>query len=835
MWTHLLWKNARQVIPVVTLCFVFTIIAQLLMRWRGFVLAINELVGMPADLAVVDMPRGLAMVGPILVVLACTAILIGTEKQNRTLHWLSTLPIPWYRSLASQFLIATLCTGVTIAFSYTVANVGRPPIADKFTALEPYRLASIILVASELLIISTILLLVFEEPLYGLAGAGLVTILINSGAAYLWQTAINQSSELRITQEGLESLYLVGFTILGIIAIVAMIALYRWRWYASQPIRFADVWSLFKMHRSQLIATPAAPVITVYPDRPFVTLLVQSIRQYGAFLIFIMIASAIGIAFSFRYRQESSAFFAISVFLLGISCFIADHSKQRFRFLSDRGVSTWKFYFARTIPKFVITLVVITAVEFYLAEVSSRRSFRPQPFQYRFAFYVSTLTLFFTGHLVGLCFRNVLIAIVAAFATIFIPISFFTLATSFDSRGFTLLNQYSDLILRLSLGIQCSWMVTVAIVALIWTVPRWFQRERSEIRLGIGYVISGIVIPCLLFVIAALGLYWNTPEPSWSNPTLLLAKESMGEPKWVLSLDTIEWGNKQYWNNSTIWKSVRDRPNVEHRIFSYNKMEELQGSQVAMEHILTTLKISALNPGELQPDSFIEISSWSFQFLRAIKTATVRRDRGCFDQATIALLKLQQFNFIIDPVSRMLQQISMIEMFQSCSDDDLRWMLESQSLKPLLTDLINLEEYRQWSITRAKAYQEALKAPTLTPKSMRMFDRFRMEHSIPFEKPNNFFLSIPYALINQFILSSMSREFTAEMEATDELIAKDNKASESRSSVDEDLQVYLNARSRHGLPDLEQSPLSVNLSHVLRSREKSREIQMRMEANGKEP
>ncbi len=822
MWKHLLWKDTRQVLPGVAICFAFTVVAQLLTRWRLIVLE-N-----------VDIPRGLAIVGPIVVALACTAMLIGSEKQNRKLHWLSTLPIPWYRSLSSQFFIATLCTAASVAVSYAIANVGRPAIEDKLGALELHRLTTVILVAVEILLMSTILLLVVEEPLYGLAGAGFITIFINTFFAYLWLASINHSSVLRIDQANLELLFLVGFSILSLLAIGVVVVLYRWRWYQGQQMQFANAWALLKMPRENL-ATQARPRITAYPNRPFVTLLVQSIRQSGFFSIVIMIASAIGVAISVRYRQEeglasSILFFPLSIFLLGMNCFIADHYQHRYRFLSDRGVSTWKFYFARTIPQFVLSLVVITAVELYLAELSSRRTVRPMPFQYRVGFYIGTLTLFFTGHLVGLCFRNVLIAIVAAFPTIYFPIAFFALTTSFDSRGFKLLNQYSDLVFRLSLGIQCVWMVTVAIVALVWTVPQWFQRERSEIRLGIGYVISGIVIPCLLFVIAAPGLYWNIPEPSWSNPTLLMAKESMGQPTWVLSLNTSDWGDRQYWNNKTIWKSVRDRSNEEHRIFPYNKKEGLQGEQLEMDHILTAVKTSALHSGELKPDSFSVLSFWLSLTARTIKTAIVRRDRECFDQAAIGLLKLQEFNFIIDPVSRMLQQNSMIEMFQSCSDDDLRWMLESQSLKLLLTDVIPLEEYRQWSVTRVIAYQEALKAPILTPESMRMFDRFRMEHSFPVETPNNIFLSIPYALINRFILSSMSREFTAEVEGVNELIARSTQVRDGKMTIDDDLQVYRKARKRHGLPGEQQSPLEVNLADFLRYREELQVLTNRIDA-----
>ena len=105
-----------------------------------------------------------------------------------------------------------------------------------------------------------------------------------------------------------------------------------------------------------------------------------------------------------------------------------------------------------------------------------------------------------------------------------------------------------------------------------------------------------------------------------------------------------------------------------------------------------------------------------------------------------------------------------------------------------------------------------------------------MDRSFPFEKPTNSLLSFSNALVNRFILSSMSREFTAEIEAVDELIARNTQAPDGNTTFDDDLQVYNKARTRHGLPDVNQSPLSVNLSNFLRSREKSQAFINRIEA-----
>ena len=819
MWTHLLWKDARQVLPGVAICFAFTIIAQLLTRWRWIVLG-N-----------LDVPRGLAIVGPIIVVLACTSFLIGSEKQNRTLHWLSTLPIPWYRSLTSRFLVATLCTAITIAVSYAIATVGRPAVENKFGILEQHHLTWIVLVAIELLLLSTILLLIFEEPLYGLAGAGIFTILINSGAVYISQAALNESSVLRVNPDRLQVLFFFGFIILGLLAIGVIVTLYRWRWYLGQQIRFSNVWGLIIRPNEVTSASHMAPAIVHYPNRPFVTLLTQSIRHdslsWFAFALAPWIAYGIT---SFTHplaARETLAFISFfSILLLGITCFLADHYKQRFRFLSDRGVSIWKFYAARTIPNFLICLVMVAAVELYLARLSSRGDEAPMPIQYRFGYYVAALTIFFTGHLVGLCFRNVLIALMGAFNPIFIPLAFLGLATSFVGHGSELLSQFYNLYFQITLGIQCVWMVTVVVLALFWIVPQWLQRERSEIRLGIGYVISGIAIPCLLFVTATVGFYVKIPEPVWHDPKLLAIQANEGKPTWQVSSTMNGWLNEAYWNNATGLRSIVVERNASRII---NEIGSMQKLQLEMERMLTDIEQATASSSEVELTSLTRLSSWPLDILSLAKTAILQSDRELFDQSILALLKLQEFNFVVDPASRILQQLSMVSMFESCSDDNLRWMLESQSLRTLLSDVATLDEYRQWSIARTIAYQEALKLPTLTPRAVRMFAQYRINYSFPFEKPANPLLYFPYALVNRFVLSSMSREFTAEIEAVDELIAMNTQALDGTTTFDDE-QVYINARMRNGLPDVKQSSLSVNLSDFLRSREKLQALIHRIEA-----
>ena len=97
MWTQLLRKDARQVLPSVSICLGVVVLIQI----ASFL--VRDVHSWIPNL---DVPISMVFVGVTLATLATAGILFGNDRQSRTMHWMSSLPVPWYQSLGSQFLVA---------------------------------------------------------------------------------------------------------------------------------------------------------------------------------------------------------------------------------------------------------------------------------------------------------------------------------------------------------------------------------------------------------------------------------------------------------------------------------------------------------------------------------------------------------------------------------------------------------------------------------------------------------------------------------------------------------------------------------------------------------
>jgi hypothetical protein len=163
-------------------------------------------------------------------------------------------------------------------------------------------------------------------------------------------------------------------------------------------------------------------------------------------------------------------------------------------------------------------------------------------------------------------------------------------------------------------------------------------------------------------------------------------------------------------------------------------------------------------------------------------------------------------------------------------------MLESQSLKPLLQDVLSLDEYRRWSIMRAIAFKESLTNPDNNVEGMRKIERYALGSDFVLEMPPMSVHYQPYALSTRFIRSHVSRGFAAEIEAADELIAMKRQrtsTSDEDLSIYESMQVYEKARRRYELP-AERVDVFVDLSDFLHYRESMNALNDRIQEVGKQ-
>jgi hypothetical protein len=395
---------------------------------------------------------------------------------------------------------------------------------------------------------------------------------------------------------------------------------------------------------------------------------------------------------------------------------------------------------------------------------------------------------------------------------------------------------YQDFVGSIVIQVLCAWMLSAILISIVWTIPQWLRWEQTRFGLGTGFVLAGIVVPVLLIGVFTTNAYLRIPKQKWIPDTLSIGDFQESErstPQKVSFTEPLAIGNLQNWSDyqQYTYKIIKSRTNKE----AWDAMKWLDSLQQEMSTRSRELDKVSAKPNQLDWRSQTMLNRWSKRISILARIAIISRNRKLFDQAITTLVKLTEFNNVVDPVSQMLQQIHLIRKFESCNDNDLRWMLESQSLKPLLQDVLSLDEYRRWSIMRAIAFKESLTNPDDTVEGMRKIERYALGSDFVLEIPIMSVHYQPYALSTCFIRSRISREFAAEIEAAEGLIAMKRQASKSYESLPiyDAMQVYEKARQRNELP-AERIDVFVDLSDFLHYRESLNALNDRIQEVGKQ-
>jgi len=532
MLTNLLWKDARQVFPSVAICLGMTVLVQVLFisRWLR-----NE-----DFYDSMDIPRTLAMMGPLLVALACAGMIFGNERQSRTMHWMSTLPIRWHQSLVSQMLVAMACILVTAITTHWIAGFGpRVVRLPEWQFLQQGSLSLAILFAAELFIFSVMSALVFEETLYGLGAAAIACISMNFLIGYIILESLGYGGWPSIPSD-CDAIYYPALAVATIVLFLGSVWMYRWRWTLGQ---YVDCWNSMRQTlrgrwRSEAealaesISRPFRGMPVSYPNRPFWTLFIQSLFQAPFFrLALVTLPWAFALLMDpKKFQMLALGFSILSSALLGLSCFVLDHAKCRMRFLADRGVSAWQFYWARTLPLFGIVILMITGAWLNTHWFPLPRD---EPVGW---LYLAAIGFFFAGQLASLCFRNVLIAICMAATTLFISLSI----PSLFNQARESMWQYGLYSFDTIDVIIVDWIIAsiaaYLLFAVFWLIPSWIRSERPGRRLAGGFVVSGLVVPLVLLHVIAVAGYWMLPKPLWLSEQLSLAEIEASQPKQHVAL-----------------------------------------------------------------------------------------------------------------------------------------------------------------------------------------------------------------------------------------------------------------------------------------------------------
>lgn len=341
---HLMRKDFRQVLSLVLCLFVVAIGFQVISIFQSR--SSFELMSLLNHLALIGMPC--------LFAIGAGALLVGQEKENRTLGWLTAMPIPSRAIFQSKIYVAVICLALSWGLSLCIYLITRgflsAPIQwthDSWYLMVLWPLNSLILL------------------LAGMATAWRFQSSLNSLLLILpislVPSAVGQFMGIFVGDPYFQPL-LLGLLGVGCVLLTAYSTVAARRQLSPQtPPSMPRLWA-----RNRPIAA-AVPFHWSAPHSAGDSLLHQFVKQNRVLLIAafnIMIVLPLLGAFaknlSGQVLATGACFLALTTSWLGVLAFHGDRLHQRIRFLSDRGVSPNLVWFTRHIVP--SGLVVLSAL-----------------------------------------------------------------------------------------------------------------------------------------------------------------------------------------------------------------------------------------------------------------------------------------------------------------------------------------------------------------------------------------------------------------------------------------------------------------------------------------
>lgn len=717
MWTQLLWKDARQTFPVAAICLVTVIVIQLLARFQFI-----QPVMLDFDVASV-----MTTVGPILVALACVSMSIGLERQSRIMNWLSTLPVPWWRTMISQTLVALIYIGVAITTTQIAGQMGSFRDIVPIDHLSPFAHTTnggfVACFAIEIFVLAAIYFLIFDDLSPALVASGLTTLAINFVVLGIFST----ESPIHASTYPYQLYASMIAVSLACLAAVCLIRLYQWRWQIGQyaSVARASTPSWLPILEYQLRPIPIHWK-GIQAARPFTTVLLDTIQRSSVLYWFaiIFLPFIIPLAYIrqwYEYPLHAATLLAITGGVSGLLCFASEHSKSRIRFLADRGIGASTIYWGRTLPTLSIILAQLIVI-FFLWIFLSIRAHNIVPYIGAFG-PLTIIAIYFLAQLSGLCIPNLLIAMCGATA---ITVLMFQLFNYPYAYRFNSMEDYGLTSLQLFL-----WIVCVILISVRWIVPRWLLRQTSGSQRLIAYVLTTTLLPLVLFTIVGLTAYWSIPDPDWKKLETLAGRTiSVPTKSWVeLNLEgptvepsillgrylgvqrTTSEGIRQYypfysWQNVDAWESQNKRYGLtdEQRQDALDWLDQLHSSIAKVKPSFEHFDRNKFILGRATHSS---IAYYTFQCQLLIHLSKFFHDQTLLKRSVEGLLDVQSLQKALDPYSLITLRSHTMGMWESWSEEDLRWMDEIIPLDFVLDDPVSLEEYRRWFAEQAVVYSAA--------------------------------------------------------------------------------------------------------------------------------
>ncbi len=351
LWFHLIWKEARQVLPLILALTCFAL----------FVLGINYWIELSGT-STIEMRNYVALVLPWFAILTGIGVLIGQERSSGFWQWSSSVPIPWFPSLVIKLtLTSLLAVGLLALVAAIEWAVGNEIVMEKIGIVKSQNAELLFFAIHGLSVISMAVLLgrnLIASMLVGI----FFSVVIFGELTFLVGKFYDPSAG---STYAMAVITLIHSTAV-VIELIVLSFVYRWRWYQGQfstlVMPLARFWpasatkSLVQGWGYDLQSTPNLWVALVWQAArsqmglriaavvlPFV-LLIYRRGFYGVWLL--------------NSFEGLLMMCGISGTLLGLSAFQGEQSRQQYRFLADRGISPKSIFWSHILPPLMICILI---------------------------------------------------------------------------------------------------------------------------------------------------------------------------------------------------------------------------------------------------------------------------------------------------------------------------------------------------------------------------------------------------------------------------------------------------------------------------------------------
>ncbi len=358
---HLAWKELRQLIPLLIMLPIITLLIVAIATSRDLAGGQGQRIVATALAFVLSGMPGLYAAG-------AGALLVGFEKEQRTLDWLRSLPITSLQIIGVKLAVALagllVLWALAIAFGQAVAQSAVPDLYERIPFVGLLNYALYLLPAGFALAwwcrsAAVSLLLIVPVAMLPLLVMQLTILTLEKSGKFLLSQSYYQL---------LNPLLLFG-AVIGLFAAVSLGRRYlapqsphRERWLTHWP-----TWQRYAAGRRRLGYGPVVP--------PTSALLWQFANQNRAVLcgVSLLLAASI-LALATGALDPPGlvpggfllAFLATS--WLGVVVFQGDSAHERIRFLADRGISPATVWWTRQlIPSAILSATIVVAIVAFLS------------------------------------------------------------------------------------------------------------------------------------------------------------------------------------------------------------------------------------------------------------------------------------------------------------------------------------------------------------------------------------------------------------------------------------------------------------------------------------